>query len=290
MTWTVSHTIGGTTGSGARASVFPYMFDTYLPSKGWNVTPHPSGDVEERSLSWTYTDVKMYPSIGSVTNYFWVDWNNSTYFYFYEDSTYTTTPGDLGTDGTNSIAKSINTNDGTWRFWTSSDDANASLVTRGSFIFWFWPGLTEFYGMVDQAWDGTYDTNTTTLWPLLDGNNFWMTNRPATTGDSSTKYPLIPEYNSVDAYFDKGKLINRFGMVNASGSTTEYPGQNTVPLTYMGQDDLRWYLPGDSFTTDRFARTAFFNILINNENWCLTNNGSLGYPCLAFKMNEFINF
>ena len=102
MTWSLSHTIAYSTNADNHSAMV-YLYDTALAALStWTVSAHPDASAFKRSGTRTTTTL-----LGgtSYSEYFWFNWlsTSPTIMYINEDATYTTTPGDLGTDTTNQI-------------------------------------------------------------------------------------------------------------------------------------------------------------------------------------------
>lgn len=222
MTWSLSNTITYVDTS-TNATALAYLFDTFLPSYGWTTSSHPTSSSTKRSLFRSYTNQL---TGNTLTNYHWVDFANSSTFTLYEDATYTSVPGDLGTDNTNVVVYTYN--GGTfstldWKFWTSSEKANASMVTRGKYIIWFDFGVTDVFAYEDTNWNGSTDTGSTHFFPYhysLDSPIF--SNAPQLSGTNTSEGALRPSHRgtsfatpNVDSIIKGWELSYSDGVNNA---------------------------------------------------------------------------
>lgn len=196
MAFSLTHTIAGTT---AGSTALAYMFDTFIPNYGWTTSAHPSASATKRSLSRSYTNLL---TGNTLTNYHWTDFASAYNYTMYEDATYTSVPGDLGTDTTSALGNIYNnaaysTLD--WKFWASSERSSASLVTRGKYVIWFDPGVTDVFAYEDTGWDGSTDSGTTHFFPYNYNYSFFgHSNSPTSDGTSNTEYYLVPSHEGTN--------------------------------------------------------------------------------------------
>lgn len=191
MTWSLSNTITYVNSSTDNTAL-QYLFDTFLPTVGWSSSAHPSASATKRSLTRSYTNQL---TGNTLTNYHWTDFASSNTYIMYEDATYTSVPGDLGTDGTNSITHTYSnaaysTLD--WKFWTSSEKSSASLVTRGKYAIWFDPGVTDVFAYEDTGWNGSTDTGSTHFYPYNYVYSYFPQGNAPTAGLSISEYFVVP--------------------------------------------------------------------------------------------------
>lgn len=198
MAFSLSHTIAGTT---ATSTALAYMFDTFIPNYGWTTSAHPNGNSVYRSLSRSYTNQL---TGNTLTNYHWVRWTSANNYQMYEDATYTTVPGDLGTNtvgNTTNIYENSSFTGKDWKFWTSSERSIASLVTRGKYVIWFDPGVTDVFAYEDTAWNGSIDRGTTHFFPYnYNYGHFIHLNAPAQNNTSYNQYQLLPVHEGTPYY------------------------------------------------------------------------------------------
>lgn len=192
MAFSLSHTIAGTT---ATSTALAYMFDTFIPNYGWTTSAHPNGSSNYRSLSRSYTNLL---TGNTITNYHWTTFSHQWYYLMYEDATYTTVPGDLGTDNSSTVTSYYEATAYSgldWKFWTSSEKSKASLVTRGKFVVWFDPGVTDVFAYEDPGWTGAADSGTTHFFPWnYSHSSFMMANAPSNSGSHSAEYFIQPNH------------------------------------------------------------------------------------------------
>jgi hypothetical protein len=159
MTFQLQHTQNYSSSADLH-TFFTYFFDTYLNGLiPWTVTAHPDASAFKRSLKLTYHNTF---TNADFSLYYWVNWESATptRCIWRHDATYTTVPGDLGTYTTQTAYTDALTNVGAvgrdFKIWQSSERADATLVTLGKRVVFFWPGATEWNlhpGI--PVWDGT---------------------------------------------------------------------------------------------------------------------------------------
>ena len=232
MTWSLTHTITQSAPSSADMhTAFVYLFDTALSAlPHYTVSAHPSASTPKRSF--TRTTPNLLNNSVDFTEYFWCDWVNTSApssLSVYEDATYTTTPGDLGTDVTNLV--SSNTSSGftseSVKFWSSDQNAKALLVTRGKSILFWEPGFSGAYFHDDSAWDGSTDGLRTVIFPGLRSTYLYEANRPSNnSGGSSQEYTWRPGLSLTagsgfrdSARIDMNCPFIRTGNTNGSATT-----------------------------------------------------------------------
>lgn len=194
MTWSLVHSIADLGGSTPDAhSAFVYLLDTYLPTKGWTVGAHPGALSYRRVLNYTFTNEQ---DGASYTHHYWADWGSATSpstLYFYNDQTYTTTPGDLATTSTaySAIINNATSYSGygmPWRFWTSDQNANAALVTRGPKVWFYWPGFSSAFVYEDDTWNGAASNASTCFLPMTNAYGTQARHAPIYTTGSVAVY------------------------------------------------------------------------------------------------------
>ena len=99
MTYSLSHTIPWVD-AGTRHDAMVYLFDTALAGRANTVvSAHPSGDAYKRSIKRTVSN--SWISNTSHDMYYWANWGSTTAptsCSLYLDQSYTSVPGDLGTN------------------------------------------------------------------------------------------------------------------------------------------------------------------------------------------------
>ena len=209
MAFSLAHTIAqDNTSDATRAAtaidMYEYFFDTFLPARGCTTTVKNS---TSRGVIWNVTDLR------TNTNwpmYNWFSWGTSGTYTLtqYEDATYTSTPGDLMTDTTNSLVTTSVTGNALYatsdyKFWTSSEDSTLYIVTQGYKL--------HFFGCKPKIWvreshsgypaANNVDRYSTHMF-LPAYNCFHMSNLPAYSntntaeGAISTTQPSQYEYST----------------------------------------------------------------------------------------------
>jgi hypothetical protein len=176
-----------------------YFMETFLPARGWTVGTHPTKTNTATYSYWilqrNYTDLF---TNNPAKSYLWANYYYTTTqssFNQYEDSTYTTVPGDLANDSTNVVQLSWTINSGSsqfpWKFWVSSENNKAFLVTRNNRIE-FWDYGCDFpqYQTWPENEGPAIDRNATCNWLPQQGSAV-TTNLPNSKGNDSYEYPLI---------------------------------------------------------------------------------------------------
>lgn len=253
MTWTLSHTIADSGGAGAQAhNAYVYLMDTYLASKGWTVGAHPDASTFKRKMSYTFTNEQ---SGSSYTAYYWATWGTDispSTFYFYGDQTYTTAPGDLCTATTSYTSMTNNTSSHVgfgqdWKFWTSDQNANAALVTRGAKIWFYWPGFSSAFVYEDTAWDGTTLDDSTIYLPMTSGLSPQSRGGPIYGGSTSAVYnhPSIGASGVITTVL--GGMFQGFELMfaNSSSSLDSYSSR----CYSINQSDVLLLTPNKATTT-----------------------------------------
>jgi hypothetical protein len=175
-----------------------YLFGTFIPAR-LNASANLLTDSNSQKK---YTiQLPMRDTLNSDAveySYFWIQWNvnttNLSSVTLYEDATYTTTPGDKGTDTSNAMVMSIDSSSQawgalSWKFWVSSEDDDVFLVTRGNFIIfaWFNPRLPYVRPRADLSTGPSIDRYEPQLTPLYSGREMKWLNVPNTSNTSGTE-------------------------------------------------------------------------------------------------------
>lgn len=303
MAWSTVYTQAYST-SADNHTFLTYFFDTYLSGKsGWTTGSHPSGSSTKRVASLTLPS--PWENGANATCYYWIDWispTSSSYWTWYEDATYTTTPGDLGTDTTNgwtSNGASWSSNTGDWRIWESSTDSNAIMLTKGRKVYFYWPGSSEWMVRVDSNWDGSTDNRSTHIGPYIGQSPSGLAhaNYPLGSGTSGTKYVLVPDLGNNTTSFSSmpggpywflGGVAWLFSDA-ASGTSTVYPDDDSSPaLPRTGADTAWFYYDGNTQTSRNFIANAAdeWAVLLetNTNKYWMIGNSDVNKQCLAFDM------
>jgi len=271
MTWQLQYTHPITTAADHH-SFNVYFFDTYLSSKtGWNVSAHPDASAFKRSVSITYPNAMDGGS--NATCYFWVNWGsvtNPTQTSWYNDYTYTTTPGDLGTYTSyvalhNWISNFNNSGASNIKIWQSSERSDAMLVTAGKRIFFFWPGCTEWAIPEPYAlgtWDGSGPVaGQGWIKPHTganEGNLVVYNPMQASTASTSSKYSVVPSFGHSQLYMN-AKYTSGPTIVTGSswmvGNTSFEMSAFGMPAMDAGTSDFGYWIPtpsADATTEDSY--------------------------------------
>lgn len=292
MTWSLTHTVAWDGNNATNHTALSYMFDTYLPSKGFTVTAHPDASAYKRSFSKTYTNTA---APGSETQYWWVNWlstTNSTDYTIYMDATYTTVPGDLGTyTSFNSGSNNFNTSsypsiyNFDWKFWTSDQVSNSSLVTRGKKVMWYDPGNTAMGVVKNQDWLAGGDVRRNTIIAPFatngGGQRHW--GAPFST---TTQYYLITLAGFNSTYI--GQMNDTFYQnfpVYLSASSTG-PTTSMVYSHHINQSDVLLHQPVSiSPNTFMGGNVTDNGVLLEvNGRWYIRTKPNMTLPSYVFDM------
>lgn len=301
MTWTLTNTIAdSSTSSGTAEShtAMQYLFDTYLPAKGWTVSAHPDASAYKRVFSRT-TAANM---IGqTLPLYYWANWSSVTpnTLNVYADLTYTSTPGDVANN--TSVYGSMNWNSASyigaglpWRFWSSDQDTGATLVTRGKKVYWYMPDFqNDIHAMLlDTDWDGSSQNQTTCVMPFTNQDIMRSAKWPMYTNTSNGRAHVRPNaasYNNVPMTATH-TLIHNITWVATNGSSA-YNDSSTQPLFVTGNDVSVFRNTVDNYTMTFWNGPTVSNTLLlsNGRYYLCTNNSSSldtvgGNGSIAFDM------
>lgn len=265
MTWSIDHTITYVDNT-SNHSAFVYLFDTVLAGKtGWTVAAHPDASSFKRIANFSCTNRL---TGASYTMYHWCNWSSTSpvTLNWYEDSTYTTTPGDLATNTTSGIASgsSLSVAGEDWHFCVSSVNSQSILVLKGSKLFFYWPGITDGVFWEDTAWDGSQQNQGTWVCPYASSStgSLLQSNSPGLSSGSSTEYILLP-----DAGYSYDPTYRLLGNYIATNFNWMYTGQSSAStLDYTshtafrngGHTDVGVWMPS-SLTIDGNNRRPFYN-------------------------------
>ena len=298
MAWSTVYTQAYSTNADSH-SLMTYLFDTHLPSKtGWTVSAHPDASSFKRSVKLSLPS--PWKGGADAACYFWVTWSNTgpTTWTWYEDSTYTTTPGDLGNDTSNSwgTATAWSSFTGDWRIWESSTDPQAVLVTKGKKPVMFWPGPTQWFLRDDTNWDGTSDTNGSCFGPYIAQayGQLMCANYPHSFGTSSSEYVMTTDigHTATDWSALGGGpywLLPGVQWMTSPSTTSVYPQSASILALPRTGADIAWYLPDANTDQNREFETASgvpWTLLFesNNSKYWLMGTSDLSRQALAFDM------
>ena len=276
-----------------------YFLDTHLNGKlGWTVSAHPSADTYKRSIELALPS--PWAGGSNVSNYWYVSWSATPiYWSWYEDATYTSVPGDLGTDTTNGIGNnSPISDDGDWRIWESSTDTEAILVTKGKRVYFYWPGSSEWFARPDLNWDGTSDNKGSVIGPYLAQSypQLVSLNHPNSSGTSSLEYIMTNDVGveTVDFSGLGGGpywIIPGVGWLYSGQSTILYPGAKTMIALPRTGADTAWFMSDTNSSVNRglcVSPSAPWTVLFesNSSTYYLLGTSDLNRQCLALNMGS----
>lgn len=304
MTWQLQHTQNYS--SAADLNTFlVYFFDTYLNAKTpWAVSAHPDASAFKRSLSLTYTNTF---TGGSFSLYYWVNWlsTSPTTFNLYHDATYTTTPGDLGTytsqvEGCDAIP-SVGAVGRDFKIWQSSERADASLVTLGKRIVWYWPGATEWnLHPGSPVWDGTdcpalKDVPFPYIGADLNNMGLWQGNVGTTPNNASAYYTFpvngFPSYTVANVVYPGTVIITGSPWYSGSSRYPSQIGRLTISSATSDFGQVKFGSLNSTGNNRYLAEYAQDGTLINDTNtgdyWLVGGNASsLQYGAWNFGTTE----
>lgn len=254
MTWSVTHTIPYDSNADNHSAMV-YLFDTVLAGKtGWTISAHPDASAFKRRAQFT--------ALNKVTNsnytfYNWVSWftTSPTSYTWYEDATYTTTPGDTANDATSNTSSvfSWTTQGESWKFCESSENSQSILVLKGGKVAFYWPGFTSGVFWPDTTWTaGNNDNKGTHIFPAVGWyyNTLSACNSPVSTSTSTERYNLIPDSgfgsNVTPAGFRLGgnMIATNFNWLYTTGTSTASPDNYShVAFNNGGHNDVGVWLP-----------------------------------------------
>ena len=298
MAWSTVHTQAYSTNADNH-TFMTYLFDTHLPTKtGWTISAHPDATSYKRSVKLSLPS--PWANGSNASSYWWVSWNTTTpnSWTWYEDATYTTVPGDLGTDTTNASSTSTQWSGfpGAWRIWASSTDPQAVLVTKGKMVVMFWPGPTEWFLREDQNWDGTTDTKGSCWGPYIGQSygQLMCNNYPFTTGSNSSEYQMTVDvgHNTINWSGLGGGpywLIPGVRWISSVSTTSNYPTSDSNPAFPRSGADIAWYLPDANTETNReltISPAQAWSVMFetNSSKYWLMGSSDISKQCLALDM------
>lgn len=266
MTWSVTHTIPYVDNSSNHAAMV-YLFDTVLAGKtGWTISAHPDASTFKRRAKFTTTN-KITNS--NYTFYSWVSWQNTspTTIFWYEDSTFTTTPGDLATNTNNVITSQMSWGlaGESWKFCTSSENSQSVLVLKGGKVAFYWAGITSGIFWPDPSWTAGNSNKGTWVAPAVGYyyNSLTAGNSPIITGGSTEEYMLLPDMGfgpdaTASGYrFGGNYIATNFNWLYTRSTSSAYPDQHTsLAFNNGGHTDVGVWLPSSVFNSAD-TRTPF---------------------------------
>lgn len=293
MTWQIEHTITWDPAVDAATQTIDalkYFFDTFLPTKGWTTSPR-SGQttastirLAQRNFTDAYTNT-------AAKHYLWFNFNISgTNFrcYQYEDATYTTTPGDLGTDSTNQSDFYWHTNNYTWgqknfKFWGSTENTKSFMVTRWDTILAWDPGIN---------WP-LFAPNSTIAAGEASNVDMWQSNlfipmneSEATSGQfRCTNLPVFDNTSTTEGsvYCCVGMNTNNKGADGGLWDKVEFRIQQREGMSVIwDQADVKTYMY-NTMTTG-ICTDNFIPVQVNNGNYWLFTKGNLSTTQMCFDL------
>lgn len=292
MTWNLSYTVPYSSQADLHAAMV-YLFDSALPALStWTTGPTAAGLAYQRKGRRTSTNLL---GGGSYNEYFWFSWGSATVpttLTAYEDSTYTTTPGDLNTNTDNSTSSVMTTGlSGSIKFWTSSVNPNALLVTRNKSVLFWEPGWTGACFHEDSAWTGAASSRRTQIFPAMRSAYMEGTGRPQTATTTSTVefsicalLGFIATTNAIETRID---LNCPMGWSGNNSSNTINTGAG---LAYVGMgNDVGFYRPAVSSNSGRFWQSASVTgslWLINGRYYLAPSDQNSAYAQMVFDMGD----
>ena len=238
MTWSETHRIPAPVGQDIATfdAFFAYFADTYLPSKGWLIEPSANGsDWRQATLYLTSIfDGSTYAQRMGLRNL------NGTLFVYTDPSLDWTDNGDSLDMLVQTNANAINSD---YVFWTSDQDANAALITRGKYVSWYWPGSTG------RTYFGAEQSETATLTPMCELRGFIPRNFFNFVYYENQDV-LISPYTLLDFAdgLPKSQLIKGFHLYCGQ---RRYPDRESVPILMITSDDVLLYLSSTTSSTSR---------------------------------------
>ena len=245
MAWVQSNTFTITSTQTTWHDFFVYLFDTFLPTiTGFTVSAHPDASTFKRKFTYTFAN-NTYDN-NPLTCYHWATWSNDTGptdLRLYYDLDYSVTPGD--TSNLSSIAGwagvgSIGTSwIGTYRFWKTTTNSRAFLITHGNTPWMFWPGYANLRTWGDPTvWAGTYQTREQThpsvLWGSPGAQSYYGSPRTYGSTQLGDFMPISVPGRVVSP--DVNYLVRDPMMVfNTSGTD---PDDTTLPGMWGGTEDF----------------------------------------------------
>lgn len=191
MTWSLQNTISWSseTSLSDHNTAWAYFFDTFMNGVStWYVTAWTGTQPDYRKFKITLNN--KYNNNAPYSMYFSVQFGGTDYSNTYTglkiiiDARYTSQPQDRydlsdftatsapfdacglfgyaqagGSPGVLDYPDAASTGSGPYKFWTSTENNDARLVTKGRRVVFYWPGWTSGYFYEDSNWDGTYNNN-----------------------------------------------------------------------------------------------------------------------------------
>lgn len=270
-----THTMDNTSDATQQAecrNALDYFFGTFLPARGWTNTFVSTNRYRHQ---WPVTNVLN--SNATENMYGWSIYTGTTLTQ-YEDATYTTVPGDLGTDATNAQLitfwdAAYTYKDKDWKFWTSTEDTSLYLVTQGTKT-WFWgckpqvPIRRENTTYTTAANVDTYDSHF--FFPM--GYNWFNGNAPETSNTSGTELTLR-------MFVEETQYVEPDGLAFARNISFGRPNSGFQLGAFIGYNDIRRkvndlaYRPTVGVTQTNLTTDTLEKYLVNSTDWWVSYGG-----------------
>ena len=267
-----------------------YLFRTFIPARtgcGTNLISETSSN-KKFTIQLPMRDA--FNNEATEYNYFWIDWNYTSItntLTLREDSTYTTVPGDKGTDSTNSVAFNVYSGSGAlsssdWKYWVSDQDDACWFVSRGdySILGWMHPLVNVIKSNSDYPESPSTDRWMSQIWPTMQEAWRW-TNLPASTNTSTSEG------------YGHGLVPSKYGVPLEQTFYTDWIFTQTNQGYGLGQvtnPDIIWSTPAASFraTSDTWGSSSnsspsMAKYLVNGTDWYAVHHtpsnstGGFGY-------------
>ena len=229
------------------------VLDTHVGGlANYTVSAHPSASATKRSIKITvptnHVDGNPYDM------YIWLSWSDYS-IDMYEDATYSSVPGDTGTDTTSAINGYVNNMSGTLRVWESDQNSETVLITVGKTLLAWFPPFDEILAYEDPLWDGSADPRRTHVWPYLCGSSTlktanWPTN---TSGTSGTEYYLVHGFGGYGTNSNAGGFDIIFRNASFEYSTTALQNSTAGLFCMPSQYDMGLMFPSGTSSSRRFS-------------------------------------
>ena len=318
MTWSLSHTIPWSNEFAPlnHQQAWTYFFDTFLNGVSTHTTTHWPSTIGDGQI---YRKLKI-----TLTN----KYTNAPYnMYFsirlsdehielYIDSLYTVNPQDAtsigsldlnaGTPELQYIFNMIrgasirtyaltypdgaSTNFGDYKFWTSNENTDARLVTKGRRIVFYWPGWSSGYFYEDSNWDGSAYNNGQHVFGIIYSNNEntnintnYSTQQPYPTGGPGKIFskPSPHTGGSASEYVTSNSLNIDFDTIgraqnSATKATLDYStNQNNVLWTGWSTKGLNEDFPTFPAVTEPDVAVFTPHLENGEEEWFAAEEGTL---------------
>lgn len=291
MTWQLEHTITWDPAGDAETqcdTALKYFFDTWLPSKGWTTSPR-SGQTTASTIRLVQRNFTDIWTNTAAKHYLWFSFSSASgACQQYEDATYTTTPGDLGTDTTNASnfywhSTSETFGQKNFKFWGSTENSNSFMVTRWDTILAWDPGI-NWPLFRPNAGLAAAETANVDMWQ----NQLFIPMNESTVSMGffrSTNLPVYTNTNAVEGtvYVCTGMSTNTAGGDGGLWDKVEFRIQSNNSMSVIwDQADVKTYMYGPM--SDTYCTQKFIPVQVNNGNYWLFTKGNLSKTQMAFDL------